>query len=113
MSKNQFGGAYYHLVDSLIVCKDFKVSDKIGGACNHFKDSLIICRSLNVSDKIGGAYDHLAHSLIISGEKISVFGEIRYLLLVTKLGERTIILHIHSSYPAKKYRFSAKSGTYC
>ena len=67
----------------------------------------------NVSDKIGGAYDHFADSLIISGEKISVFDEIRYLLLVTKLGEHTIILQIHSSYPAKKYRFSAKSGTYC
>ena len=28
-----------------------------------------------------GAYDHFADSLIISGEKIPVFGEIRYLLL--------------------------------
>ena len=49
-------------------------------------------RGFKVSDKIGGAYDHFADSLIISGEKISVFGEIRYILLVTKLGEHTIIL---------------------
>ena len=66
-----------------------------------------------VSNKIVGAYDNFADSLIISGEKIPVLDEIRYILLVTKLWERTIILRIHSSYPAKKFRFSAKSGIYC
>ena len=44
-----------------------------------------------------------------SGEKISAFGEIRYILLVTKLGEHTIILQIHSSY-IEDFKISDKIG---